>query len=217
METIKIKNSGRASSETVKEIAGYILNEKAVVLPAKTIYGLSCMYNSALALKKLYKIKERKSDLPFIILFSKLKSIEKFAEEISDDARILIKYYWDCEEPAPLTIIFKKNAATPDFITGGRNTIALRRAEFKFVRDVIDISTPIVSTSATISQTDKIPHKLKDIPEKILKKADLIVELEEDLMGIESTIIDATGREIKLIREGALKFSGILQKLQIKI
>lgn len=217
METIKIKNSGRASSETVKEIAGYILNEKAVVLPAKTIYGLSCMYNSALALKKLYKIKERKSDLPFIILFSKLKSIEKFAEEISDNARILIKYYWDREEPAPLTIIFKKNAGLEDFITGERETIALRRAELKFVRDVIDISTPIVSTSATISQTDTTPHKLKDIPEKILKNADLIVELEEDLMGIESTIIDATGREIKLIREGALKFDGILQKLQIKI
>ena len=217
MHVIKIKNSGRASSETVRDIAGYILNEKAVILPAKTIYGLSCMYNSALAIKKLYKIKERKSDLPFIILFSKLKSIEKFAEEVSMDAGVLIKHYWDCDEPAPLTIIFKKNAATPDFITGGRDTIALRRAEFKFVRDVIDISTPIVSTSATISQTDAMPRKLKDIPEKILKKADLIVELEEELMGIESTIIDSSGSEIRLVREGAVKFSDILQKLQIKI
>ncbi|MHB1253736.1 MAG: L-threonylcarbamoyladenylate synthase, partial [Candidatus Humimicrobiaceae bacterium] len=159
MNIVTIKNSNKAVKEVVQNIASYILNEKAVVLPAKTIYGLSCMYNSASALKKLYKIKERKNDLPFIILFSKLKSIEKFAEEISDNARILIKYYWDCEEPDSLTIIFKKNAATPDFITGGRNTIALRRAEFKFVRDVIDISTPIVSTSATISQTDKTPHK----------------------------------------------------------
>jgi L-threonylcarbamoyladenylate synthase len=217
MSIIKIKNSGKASCETVRDIAGYILNEKAVVLPAKTIYGLSCMYNSVLAIKKLYKIKERKSDLPFIILISKLKSIEKFAQEISDDAKILIKYYWECEEPAPLTIIFKKNARLEDFITGGRDTIALRRAELKFVRDVIDISTPIVSTSATISQTDIIPRKLKDIPEKILKKADLIVELEEDLMGIESTIIDASGSEIRLVREGALKFGDILQKLQIKI
>src|SRR5665647_1324138 len=138
MNVIKIKNSGRASGETVRDIAGYILNEKAIILPAKTIYGLSCMYNSALALKKLYKIKERKSDLPFIILFSKLKNIEKFAEDIGRDAGILIKHYWDCEEPAPLTIIFKINASLEDFITGGRDTIALRRAELKFVRDVID-------------------------------------------------------------------------------
>jgi L-threonylcarbamoyladenylate synthase len=217
MEIIKIKNSGRASNEIVRDIAGYILNEKAVILPAKTIYGLSCMYNSAPAMKKLYKIKERKNDLPFIILFSRLKNIEKFAGEISNSARLLINHYWDCEEPAPLTIIFKRNAVLADFITGGRNTIAIRRAELNFVRDVIDISAPIVSTSATISQTDTLPVKLTDIPEKILKKADLIVELEEDLIGIESTIIDASGCKIKLVREGALKFADILQKLQIKI
>ncbi len=217
MVVIKIKNSSRASTETVMDIAGYILNEKAVILPAKTIYGLSCMYNSAPALKKIYKIKERKSDLPFIILFSKLKNIEKFAEKVSGDAAILIKHYWDCDEPAPLTIIFKKSPSLEDFITGGRDTIAIRRAELKFVRDVIDASTPIVSTSATISQTDVMPHKLKDIPEKILKKADLTVELEEGLLGIESTIVDASGSEIKLIREGAVKFDDILQKLEIKI
>jgi len=217
MVVIKIKNSSRASAETVMDIAGYILNEKAVILPAKTIYGLSCMYNSAAALKKLYKIKERKSDLPFIILFSRLKSIEKFVEKTSSDADILIKHYWNCEEPAPLTIIFKKSPSLEDFITGGRDTIALRRAEFKFVRDIIDASTPIVSTSATISQTDVMPHKLKDIPEKILKKADLAVELEEELLGIESTIVDLSGSGIKLIREGAIKFDDILQKLQIKI
>jgi L-threonylcarbamoyladenylate synthase len=217
MNIIKIKNSRRASSETVMDIAGYILNEKAVILPAKTIYGLSCMYNSAPAIKKLYKIKERKNDLPFIILFSKLKSIEKFAREINSNARILINYFWDCEDPEPLTIIFKKNSTLEDFTTGGKDTIALRRAELKFVRDVIDISAPIVSTSATISQTDILPLKLKDIPEKILKKADLAVELEEDLIGIESTIIDASGSEIKIVREGAIKFDDVLQKLQIKI
>lgn len=217
MDIIKIKNSGKVSGKTVRDIAGYILNEKTVILPAKTIYGLSCMYNSSAALKKLYEIKERKSDLPFIILFSGLESIEKLASEISDDARILIKHYWDCEEPAPLTIVLKKNAALEDFITGGRNTIALRRAELKFVRDIIDISTPIISTSATISQTDTIPHMIKDIPEKICKKADLIVELEEKLLGIESTIIDISGSKIKPVREGAVKFDSILQKLQIKI
>jgi len=175
------------------------------------------MYDSSLALKKLYKIKERKSDLPFIILFSKLKNIAKFTEEVSSDARILIKHYWDCDEPAPLTIIFKKSTSLEAFITGGRSTIAIRRAELKFVRDVIDNSTPIVSTSATISKTDIMPLKLKDIPEKIQKKADLIVELGEDLIGMESTIVDASGSEIVLVREGAVKFTDILQKLEIKI
>jgi L-threonylcarbamoyladenylate synthase len=217
MNIVTIKNSNKAVKEVIQDIASYILNEKVVVLPAKTIYGLSCKYNSTSAFQKVYAIKERKNDLPFIILFSKLGSIENFIGNISENAKTLIKYYWNCEEPQPLTIVFKKNKRLEDFITSGKDTIALRRAEFKFVRDVIDNSMPIISTSATISKTDLKPLEIKDIPEKILKKADLIVELEEKLLGIESTIIDATGREIKLIREGAIKFSDILQKLQIKI
>lgn len=217
MNIVTIKNSSKVSMQIIQDIAGYILNEKVVVLPAKTIYGLSCMYNSASAFQKVYKIKERKNDLPFIILFSRLISIENFAGSVSDNAKILIKYYWDCEEPQPLTIIFKKNDKLEDFITGGKDTVALRRAEFKFVRDVIDNSTPIISTSATISKTDVKPLKLKDVPEKILKKSDLIVELRKNLLGIESTIVDVTGSEIRLVREGAVSFNNILQKLQIKI
>lgn len=217
MNIVTIKNSSKVSMEIIQDIAGYILNEKVVVLPAKTIYGLSCMYNSASAFQKVYEIKERKNDLPFIILFSRLISIENFAGSVSDNAKILIKYYWDCEEPQPLTIIFKKNDKLEDFITGGKDTVALRRAEFKFVRDVIDNSTPIISTSATISKTDVKPLKLKDVPEKILKKSDLIVELRKNLLGIESTIVDVTGSEIRLVREGAISFNNILQKLQIKI
>lgn len=217
MNIVTIKNSSKVSMQIIQDIAGYILNEKVVVLPAKTIYGLSCMYNSASAFQKVYEIKERKNDLPFIILFSRLISIENFAGSVSDNAKILIKYYWDCEEPQPLTIIFKKNDKLEDFITGGKDTVALRRAEFKFVRDVIDNSTPIISTSATISKTDVKPLKLKDVPEKILKKSDLIVELRKNLLGIESTIVDVTGSEIRLVREGAISFNNILQKLQIKI
>src|SRR5450830_788470 len=136
MNIVTIKNSSKVSMEIIQDIAGYILNEKVVVLPAKTIYGLSCMYNSASAFQKVYEIKERKNDLPFIILFSRLISIENFAGSVSDNAKILIKYYWDCEEPQPLTIIFKKNDKLEDFITGGKDTVALRRAELKFVRDI---------------------------------------------------------------------------------
>lgn len=114
-------------------------------------------------------------------------------------------------------MIFKKNSKIADFITSGKNTIAIRRAEFKFVREIIDNSYPLVSTSATISGIKKNPVKLEDIDERILQKVDLIVEFEEELNGVESTIIDTTGSEIKLIREGAVSFDSILQKLQIKI
>lgn len=217
MNIITVRNSREIDKKIIQDIASYISSGKVVVLPAKTIYGLSCAYNNDDALKKIYIIKDRKSDLPFIILFSRLSSIKDFAINISSNAKTLIKYYWDCEEPQPLTIVFKKNKKLDNFIAGGKDTIALRRAEYKFVRDVIDNSMPIISTSATISKTDLKPLDIKDIPQKILENADLTVQLQEKLLGIESTIIDASCGKIKLVRQGAVSFNDILQKLQIKI
>ena len=214
---ITIKDSSNVDLETVKNIAAHILNEKIVVLPAKTIYGLSCAYNSSKAIDKIYIIKERESSMPFIILFSKLRSIKDFTENISRMQEKIIKYFWDRKEPLPLTVVFKKNKKLDSFITGEKDTVALRRAEFKFVRDIIDNSMPVISTSATISKTDLKPLTVKNIPQKILENADLIVKLQEKLLGIESTIIDASGTEIKLVRQGAVNFNDILQKLQIKI
>ncbi|MCL6087570.1 MAG: L-threonylcarbamoyladenylate synthase [Actinobacteria bacterium] len=217
MNIITVRNSREIDKKIIQDIASYISSGKVVVLPAKTIYGLSCAYNNDDALKKIYIIKDRKSDLPFIILFSRLSSIKDFAINISSNAKTLIKYYWDCEEPQPLTIVFKKNKKLDNFIAGGKDTIALRRAEYKFVRDVIDNSMPIISTSATISKTGLKPLDIKDIPQKILENADLTVQLQEKLLGIESTIVEASGAKIKLVRQGVVSFNDILQKLQIKI
>jgi L-threonylcarbamoyladenylate synthase len=216
MDNIEIKHKITTSNDVTK-IAEFIKNEKVILLPAKTIYGLSCRYDSKNALNKIYDIKGRDKLVPFIILISKIQDLFNFTNEISDNCKKLINYYWDKKEPDSLTIIFKKNPKISDYITSGKDTIAIRRAEFEFVRNVIDISYPIVSTSATISGINNNPVELQDIDFKILQKVDLIVEFKEKLKGIQSTIIDATENEIKLVREGAISFNDILQKLQIKI
>lgn len=216
MDNIEIKHKITTSNDVIK-IAEFIKNEKVILLPAKTIYGLSCRYDSKSALNKIYYIKGRDKLVPFIILISKIQDLFNFTNEISDNCKKLINYYWDKKEPDSLTIIFKKNPKISDYITSGKDTIAIRRAELEFVRNVIDISYPIVSTSATISGINNNPVELQDIDFKILQKVDLIVEFKEKLKGIQSTIIDATENEIKLVREGAISFNDILQKLQIKI
>ncbi|MCL4385641.1 MAG: L-threonylcarbamoyladenylate synthase [Actinobacteria bacterium] len=216
MNNLKIKQKV-ISYDNIKKISDFIKNGKIIILPAKTIYGLSCRFDLEDSLKRICDIKGRNKAIPFIILISKIEDLFNFTSEISEDCKKLINYYWNKDNPDSVTMIFKKNSKIADFITSGKNTIAIRRAEFKFVREIIDNSYPLVSTSATISGIKKNPVKLEDIDERILQKVDLIVEFEEELNGVESTIIDTTGSEIKLIREGTVSFNSILQKLQIKI
>ncbi len=205
MKIIKIKDHRKISKAIVKKISLFLLEEKTLILPAGTIYGLSCKFDSRIAIDNIYRIKRRKKELPFIILVSNTSGLNGMVDSISPAANSLMEKYWNIERPRPLTIIFKKNKGLEDFITGGSPNIAIRVAGLEFVRELIDICGPIVSTSATISGTKDSPLEIGDIPLSIKEEADLIVDWGQPLPGIQSTIIDASRPGPELVREGAVK------------
>jgi L-threonylcarbamoyladenylate synthase len=178
---------------------------KIAILPTSTVYGLSCKYDDRDSIDKIYNIKRRNKNQPFIILISRLDDLKKLASDINPTARKIIKKFWDIKDPKPLTIIFKKNSTLESFITGGSPNIAIRLADTGFLREIITICGPIISTSATISGIKTYPRKIDDIHPEIKKQVDLIVENISSLTGIESTIIDVTGETPVLVREGAVK------------
>jgi L-threonylcarbamoyladenylate synthase len=210
MITIKINNPDEAGKTDLKKIAKIISEGKITILPASTIYGLSCRYDSKNSIEKIYKIKKRGKNIPLIILISGKDDLKKLASSINRTAEKIIEKFWDIKKPRPLTLIFKRNSSLENFVTCGSSNIALRIAGSGFLRDIISICGPIVSTSATISGVKSYPKKVKDIPDAIIKKVDLIVECSSPLAGEESTIIDVTGRVPFLVREGAVKFKEIL-------
>jgi L-threonylcarbamoyladenylate synthase len=207
MISIKTSNPDKAG---VKKIAKVISKGGIAILPTSTIYGLSCRYDSKKAIEKIYKIKQRDPIVPFIILISGKDDLKRLVSGINSTAEKLIEKFWDIKRPRPLTMIFRRNDSLEDFMTCGSPNIALRLAGSRLLRDIIGICGPIVSTSATISGTKSFPKEIKDIPDTIVKKADLVVECLSPLAGEESTIIEVTGRVPVLVREGAVRFKEIL-------
>lgn len=210
MEIIKIKNHLKVSKVIIKKISLFLLEEKVLILPANTIYGLSCKFDSKTAIEKIYRVKRRKKKLPLIILVSNTDNLKSLVDNISPSADGLIGRYWNIKKLEPLTIIFKKNKDLEGFITGGSQNIAIRIAGLEFVRQLIDICGPIVSTSATISGTKNLPVEINDIPDSIKNKVDLIVDWGQPLPGMQSTIIDASQLSPKLVRRGAAKLENKL-------
>lgn len=199
----------------VNEIAGLLNEDKVIILPAKTMYGISARYDSEKAAEKIYEMKERPEELPFIILISKIKTLDLLTAGDLSHAKPVIDFYWDKKDVKPLTIIFKKNPGIERFAGKNKKTIAVRMAEFAYIRQIIDKSAPIISTSANISGTGKNPLEIYQIPDRILRNADMIIEHENKLLGRQSTIIDMSSKSSlpKLIRQGAVPFDDILQKL----
>jgi L-threonylcarbamoyladenylate synthase len=210
MITIKTSDLDKADKSEVKKIAKIISEGGIAILPASTVYGLSCRYDSKNAIGKIYKIKKRDPIIPFIILISDKRDLKRLVSSMNRTAEKLIKKFWDIKKPRPLTLIFKRNSSLEDFVTSGSPNIALRLAGSVFLRSLISICGPIVSTSATISGIKSHPKKIKDIPDAIVKKVDLVVECSSPLAGEESTIIEVTGRIPVLVREGAVRFKEIL-------
>ena len=195
-----------SDSSILKKISDLLISGKVGIMPTATIYGLSCVYDNEDAVKKIYSIKKRKSGTPFIVLISSISQLGTLACEINDPVKKLITKYWDTKKPYPLTLILLKNESTGSFITGGRSTIAIRMAGLKAIRDIIDRTGPIVSTSATLSGTMLQPTTLDEVPPEIRQEADFVVDHFSSLGGRESTIIDLTRKEPILLRQGAVDY-----------
>jgi L-threonylcarbamoyladenylate synthase len=211
MDSLAIKNGD--APDKIDIIAGALNDGKVLILPAATVYGISARHDNKKALEKIYRIKKRSSDMPFIILISNKAQLKVLVKETGTLGQKLIEKYWDPEEPRPLTLIFKKSKIIGSNMSGGRDTIAVRMAGLKIVRDIIDISGPIVSTSANISGQDITADDIGKIPRSIRREVDMTVRLDGGLKGTESTIVDVSGEKPVLIREGAISFDSILKNL----
>ena len=213
MKIIRLSGKEKNFENAANVAARHIYEGKVVILPTSTIYGLSCSYDNENALEKIYELKQRPKNLPFIVLISKIDSLLQLAGQISGTADILIKNYWTDKNSQPLTLVFKKNNSFDSFIAGGSEKIAIRLDGLEILKKIIELSGPVVSTSATISGVALSPKSIKEIPEIIKKGADLTIDFGVDLPGTASTIIDVSGSEPVLIREGALKYNKVLDEL----
>lgn len=201
-----------AQDTKIRTIADALIGSKVLVMPASTIYGISCRYDNRKALDRIYKIKRRRSDMPFIVLISDIAQLEMLAKDLNITAKKLVEQYWKIKKPRPLTLILKKSN---NIAYHAADTIAVRMAGLEVIRDIIDLSGPIVSTSATISGTSISPKDISSVPEDIRENVDIVVRLENTLNGTESTIIDITNSTPVLIREGAIRFENIIRGLKL--
>jgi len=168
MITIKINNPDEAGKTDLKKIAKIISEGKITILPASTIYGLSCRYDSKNSIEKIYKIKKRGKNIPLIILISGKDDLKKLASSINRTAEKIIEKFWDIKKPRPLTLIFKRNSSLENFVTCGSSNIALRLAGSGFLRDIISIlivecSSPLAGEESTIiNVTGRVPFLVRE-------------------------------------------------------
>ena len=178
-----------------------------VAFPTETVYGLGADATNADAVARIYQVKGRPSDHPLIVHISEMQDLVDWAEDIPDYAIALGRNFW----PGPMTLILKRSALAQDFITGSQDTVGVRvpnhvvalalLAEFKKLGGK-GIAAPSANRFGHVSPTtaQAVSEELEDY----LNPSDLILDGGASSVGVESTIIDCTGKLPHVLRPGAI-------------
>ena len=97
-------------------------NESLVAIPTETVYGLAGNIYSDTSIRKIFELKKRPFYNPLIVHLKSYTELEKVASAVPEKARVLAETFW----PGPLTLVLKKQKNISDFITAGKDTVAVR-------------------------------------------------------------------------------------------
>ncbi len=173
-----------------------------IIYPTDTIYGIGCDIFQHKAIERICLIKQvdpAKAQLSFIC--SDLSDLSKYARQISTPTYRLLKQYL----PGPYTFILPASKEVPKILKSIKDTIGLRVPDHPITQAIVAmLGRPILSASLPGEQVEEYTDP-DYICEQFEKRVDIIID--GGIGGMTpSTIVDLTGEEPELIRQGLGKF-----------
>ncbi len=172
-------------------------NGGVIIYPTDTVYGFGCDIYNKKAVERIYMIKNETNTKLFSFLCSDLKDIARYAK-VSNYAYKSIKKLI----PGAYTFILPAAKEVPKILWTKRKTVGIRVPDNEIARALAEgIGNPIISTSVTTRRGELIYNPL-EIKSIFNRQVDLMLSLGA-LNGVPSSIIDFTGDEAEVVREGS--------------
>ena len=190
---------------SIKNAAESLRDGFLVAFPTETVYGLGADATNGKAVSRIFEIKGRPLDHPVIIHLSSIDQIEHWAVNIPKYAYTLAEKYW----PGPMTLILNRSFNAKDWITGGQNTVGIRIPNHEIALSLLEefkkigsgaIAAPSANKFGRVSPTS-FQH-VQDELSKDLTVRDVVLDGGNSALGIESTIIDCTQEQPRILRPG---------------
>jgi L-threonylcarbamoyladenylate synthase len=197
-------------AEGVAAAVGAIRAGKAVILPADGVYGLCASAFREGPVRQLYELKGRGEAQPTAMMASSVELLLECVPEFRGRSSVIVRALL----PGPYTLVLPNPARRYPWLTGASpETIGVRVAELpREVQYVLDAVGAIAATSAN-DPGQPAAATLEAVPGGI--RAGCAAELDAGpLSGEASTVIDFTGREPRVLREGAGPVDAALERAQ---
>ena len=177
-------------------------------LPTETVYGLGALATSESAIAQVYAAKNRPADHPLIVHVGSLRELTHWIVDLPDWAMALAQSCW----PGPLTLVGKRTALALDCVTGGQDTVAVRIPDHPLTLEVLQaldargiggVVAPSANRFGHVSPTTAA-HVKADLGEYLEAHSGAILDGGPSEIGVESTIVLATGDAPVVLRPGGV-------------
>ena len=186
---------------------------KLCAIPTETVYGLAANALDESAVARVFAAKERPADHPLIVHVATASDVSEWITELPQWAVDLTNAVW----PGPLTIVGPRTALASNAVTGNQDTVAVRVPSHPLAQVLLQqlktqgvkgVVAPSANRFGHVSPTSAA-HVSADLGEYLDAHGDLILDGGDCQVGVESTIVLATGSQPVILRPGAVTAADI--------
>ncbi len=185
---------------SIRRAAGILRAGGLVAFPTETVYGLGAHAMDEAAVAGIFEAKARPPDNPLIVHVAHRSMIEQLTPDPGDPARRLMDAFF----PGPVTLVLPASVAVPRNVTAGLDTVAVRMPDHPTAHALLaEVELPVAAPSANRSGRPS-PTTWQAVFEDMNGRIPCILKGRAVRVGLESTVVDCSGRVPKVLRLGAV-------------
>ena len=170
-----------------------------ILFPSDTVWAVGCDATHAGAVRRLYSLKNRPTEDPFLLLVDSIDMLKGFVRHVHPRIETLLYFH-----NRPLTIIYDAPVGLPEELIAPDGTVAIRVVQDEFCRNFIHaLGKPVVATTA-YREPGQIPRHFGEIQSDILEGVDWVAKHRQKERQFESLSVIArldAQEELEFIRD----------------
>ena len=196
---------GNNLDAVIDQASAFLDKGGVVAYPTETFYGLGVRFDNSTSLERLYALKRRQRDKAVPLIIGSTDQLSLITDSPTPAARLLMERFW----PGPLTILFRALPTVNDFVAA-EGKVAVRIPGESFALKLAQAyHCPITATSANRSGKPAASDAAAVIA-YFGDHLDLVIDGGTAIFTVPSTIVDASGPCLRVLREGAIPISCLL-------
>ena len=175
-----------------------LLEDRLVAFPTDTVYGVGALAFSSGAIEQLYLVKGRDTAKAIAVLLGDITALEQVTSSMGPLAERLAQRFW----PGPLTLVVSRHPDLPSNLSP-LPTIGVRMPDHPVTLELLNHTGPMAVTSANLSGGSNA-ITAQQVFDQLNGRIPLILDGGQTLGGQPSTVVDCTGDQLVILRQGPL-------------